>query len=119
MNIKNYINAKKDLELVKINIETLNNKEKHLKDIKNSLKELELKLENNTKKIESKLKDLKGIEQELFYSILVEGINPTKAVDNVAFKNDKDPSTIWKNYYPKVKKILKEVGYYASENPVE
>lgn len=117
-NIKNYVNAKKELELVKLNIETLNSKEKYINEIRNNFKELEVELENSTKKMEDKLKELKGIEQELLYSILVQGLNPTKAVDSVAYKNDLDPSTIWKRYYPNVKEKLIEIKYFASEIPV-
>lgn len=117
-NIKNYVNAKKDLELVKLNIETLNSKEKYINEIRNDFNKLEYELENNIKAIEETLKDLQGIEYELFYNILVKGLNPTKAVDNVAYKNDLDSSTIWKRYYPKAKAKLIEIGYYSSEAPV-
>jgi len=68
-NIKNYVNAKKDLELVKLNIETLNSKEKYINEIRNDFNKLEFELENNIKAIEETLKDLQGIEYELFYNI--------------------------------------------------
>lgn len=118
-NIKSYVNTKKEMELVKVNLEAIDTKEKYLKDLKSCLNNLEIELEVLTKKMEEKLKELEGIEQELLYAILVKGMNATKAVDNVAFKNDKDVSTIWKGYYPKVKEKLIEIGYYASENPVK
>jgi len=117
-NIKNYINTKKELELVKINLESLNDKEKYLVEFREYLKNVEQKLIVTAKEIEVKLRELDGIEQELLYNILVVGLNPTKAVDSVAYKNDKDPSTIWKGYYPKVKEKLIEVGYFSSEVPV-
>ena len=56
--------------------------------------------------IENNLKNLTGIEYKLYYEIAVKGTNITKAVEKVAFDEEKDVSTIWKNYYPKVKKIL-------------
>jgi len=56
--------------------------------------------------IDTNLKELQGIENKLYYNIIVTGLSPTKAVQKVSFDFDKDESTIWKNYYPKVKEKI-------------
>ncbi len=100
-NFKSYIETKKELELIKLNLEALTKKEKYI------LKEQEL--DNTLTKIENSLKNLKGIEKELLYELLIKGRKATRAVEIVAFKNDLDSSTIWKGYYPKVKKIMQNL----------
>ena len=48
-----------------------------------------------------------------YYQIIVLGKNVTAAVDYVSFQCDKDVSTIWKSYYPNVKKKIKELNSLA------
>lgn len=60
------------------------------------------------------LSKMSGIEEQLFYEIAYNGISITKAVENVAEKNGKDTSTIWKNYYNKIKKEIKKLRIYHS-----
>lgn len=107
--IKGYINIKEELEIIKLNLNALNLKEEYLKKEESELKKLASALEITLINIETKLKELKGIEKELLYEIVVKGKNVTRAVDVVAFAYDMDVSNIWKNYYPKVKKILQEL----------
>ncbi len=107
--INNYNNTKKELELVKVSIEAINKKEELLKVLKNDFIEAKSKLQEELLEMENKLKELRGIEHSLMYEIIVKGLNVTKAVDNVAFKYDMDPSNIWKNYYPKVKEKIKDL----------
>ena len=57
----------------------------------------------------AKLKELKGIEKELFNEVIVKGTNITRAVDKVAITYDVDVSTIWKNYYSKIKEDIKNL----------
>ncbi len=59
--------------------------------------------------MDSHFKELFGIENKLYYEILVKGLNVTKAVDKVSKDYDKEVSTIWKNYYPEVKKKIDEL----------
>ena len=70
---------------------------------------LEDQLEIYLNKMDASLKELNGIENKLYYEIIVKGINVTKAVDKVAFAHDKEISTVWKNYYPKVKKTIEKL----------
>ncbi len=108
--IKGYINTKIDLDIISLNIEAISLKEEYLQKEKQDLEKLAQELNKNLNNLETKLKELKGIEQELLYEIVVKGKNVTRAVDVVAFSYDMDASTIWKSYYPKVKKYLKELN---------
>lgn len=117
-NLKGYVNIKNDLDLIKLNINRIEEKEKTLKSEKDIYLDLENKYSFLLDKMEENLKSLVGIDRDLLYEILIKGINVTRAVDNIAFRYDMDPSTIWKNYYPKVKEKLKELDKYASEIPV-
>lgn len=117
-NIKGYVNIKTELDLVKLNIDALDKKENDLKKYKESLFILEKDLTDILNKMEEKLKELKGIEKELLYEIIVKGTNVTRAVDKIAFTYDMDSSSIWKNYYPNVKKSLEELNVYSSKRQV-
>lgn len=117
-NIKGYINVKTDIDLINLRLETLKEKEKQIMKEKESLIELKNKLDNFLLKIEDKLKEVKGIERELFYEIIVKGTNVTKAVDKVSFAYDLDTSTIWKNYYPKIKEDIKRIENEAKSSEI-
>ena len=56
--------------------------------------------------IKKDLSELKGIEYNLYTKIIVDGFNISKAIEKVAQEEEKDISTIWKNYYPKIKNKL-------------
>ena len=49
----------------------------------------------------------KEIENELYKMIVFEGANPSKAVETVSEMYGKSTSTIWKYYYSKIKKYLR------------
>ena len=55
------------------------------------------------KRIEYEIDNLKGIEYELFDLIAVKGYIPTRAVQKIANKFEKEEQTIWKVYYPRIK----------------
>ena len=61
---------------------------------------------NNMNDILSKMT---GLEYKLYYEIAVKGITISKAVENIADISGKDTSTIWKNYYNKIKKYVKKL----------
>jgi len=58
--------------------------------------------------IEYQLKELKGYEYDLYYKIAVLGLSITKAVENVAEKNNVSDMTIW-TYYNRIKKEVKKL----------
>lgn len=72
------------------------------------------RLESNIKKLKQclnymtkTLSSMQGIEYQLYYEIVYNNRPISKAVDIVASKNNKDTQTIWKNYYRKIKKYVK------------
>lgn len=66
-------------------------------------------LENYLNIMDTALSKMTGIEYSLYYEIVVNGFNITKAVDKVAETYDKDSQTIWKNHYKKIKKDIKKL----------
>lgn len=81
-----------------------------IEQIDNKIKEKELLIQKCKENL-SKL-SINSIEYRLYLKIL-NGLTPSKAIEEIAtenYINDKKPfasSKIWKNYYPKVKKIIK------------
>lgn len=65
--------------------------------------------------IKKDLSELKGIEYNLYSKIVVEGLNVSKAIEKVSLEEEKDISTIWKNYYPKIKKRLQLIEKISHE----
>lgn len=59
--------------------------------------------------MEQDLKSLNGIENKLYNEIVINGTKVSKAIDKIAFEENKDISTLWKNYYPKVKKKIDDL----------
>lgn len=117
-NIKAYVNIKTEYDLINLRIKVLEEKEKQLLKEKISLEELKVKLYDILNQIEEKLKELQGIERELFYEIIVKGTNVTRAVDKVSITYDVDPSTIWKYYYPKIKDVIKRIETEAKSSEI-
>lgn len=112
--IKNYLNTEKELNSIKLRLSLLELYEKKIKEEKISLEKLSQDLEKLLQRMDNHTKELSGIENELYYQIVVRKLNVTKAVDFVAYKENKDPSTIWKLYYPKVKKKINELNSILS-----
>ena len=59
--------------------------------------------------VKKDLSELNGIEYNLYSKIVVDGLNISKAIEKVSIEEDKDVSTIWKNYYPKIKKKIQQI----------
>ena len=59
--------------------------------------------------MEHNLKVMKNIEYKLYYAIVVEGRGITGGIDHVSFEANKDVSTIWRVYYPKIEKEIKKL----------
>jgi|GEM_PF-1994550 len=114
--IKNYNETKNELELIKTRITLLEKNYEYFIDEKKALLEQEKNLKSCVTEMEQTLKKLSGIEYQLFYEIIVNQLNVTKAIDKVSVSVDKDPSTLWKYYYPKIKP---EIMKFASENQVQ
>jgi hypothetical protein len=89
-------------ELTKINPVTNMSLDQEITDARNKRNTLSYYL----KRMEYNLETTTGIENELFYKIVVKGYNPTKAVEIIAEKYKREPITIWKYHYPKIKKEI-------------
>lgn len=61
-----------------------------------------------------------GIEYALYHEIVVKGVRISRAVSNIAERYNRDDQTIWKYYYPKIKKDIKNLKRYSEStvNPV-
>lgn len=70
------------------------------------------KLQSYMNSMNDSLSKMKGIEYQLYYEIVVKGVNVTKAVENIADKNNKDTSVIWKKYYKKIKKDVNKISRF-------
>lgn len=103
----NYIDTKNEIDIAILRLKSLEEKELSLVKEKETLTNYINKLNAYLKSMENNLRNLTGITNKLYYQIVVNGLNVTKAVDIVARDEDKDVSTIWKNYYPKIKDMIK------------
>lgn len=72
------------------------------------------KLQSYLSDMESTLSKTSGIEYSLYYEIVVNGLNISKAVERVARDYDKDTQTIWKHHYKKIKRDVKKVIKYSA-----
>lgn len=54
------------------------------------------------------LSKMKGLEYQLFYEIVYNGVNVTKAVENISSKYNTDVSTVWR-VYKRIKKYVKKL----------
>ena len=67
------------------------------------------KLKRYVSDMNETLSKMTGIEYALYYEIVVKGINPSRAVSNVAERYNKDDHTIWKYHYNKIKNDVKNL----------
>lgn len=120
--IDNYQNTKCELDLIEKRLNLISQYEKILVEEKNRLNELEVFHKKIITKMEEDLLDLSGVENKLYCEIVLKGINVTKAIDKIAYEEDLDVSTLWKNYYPKIKRkindlnLVKETKNFDREN---
>lgn len=71
------------------------------------------KLNDSKRRIEYQLSQLVGIEHRLFFKV-INGVNISRAVEEVVSENccnnikPQDERSIWKNYYPNIKKEIEQ-----------
>ena len=106
MVMRNYANTVHELNFLKKRLSLIDEYEKTLKSIKEKICHLISSNQNVVDQMEKDIKKLSVIENKLYYEIVINGTNVTKAVDKVSQDEFIDISTIWKNYYPKVKKEI-------------
>ena len=102
--------------MINLRLKIIDENESLLKKEKEDLTNFSLYLSCALSDMQNVYKNFEGIENSLFYEIIFKGLNVTKAVDKVSFKYDKDPSTLWKNYYPKVKQSIEELTIQINNN---
>lgn len=89
-------------ELTNTDTETGKSLEQEIEDQRNTVQELEYYL----KVMDESLKNLSGIEYELYYEIVKNKLPITKAVVKIADKYNRDDSTIWRIYHKTIKKDI-------------
>lgn len=107
--IDSYQNTKCELDLIQERLNLISQYEKILIEEKNKLNELEIFHKKIITKMEENLLNLSGVENKLYCEIVLKGTNVTKAIDKIAYDENLDISTLWKNYYPKVKKKINDL----------
>ena len=115
-----YQNTKHELNLYKKRLDMLLKYELQLtkeKEILDNTINSQIELLNQ---MEKDLENLNGIENRLYFEIVVKGISVSKAIEKISFEEGKDVSTLWKNYYPKVKKQIEKLNFkMLSSKPLE
>lgn len=104
--LNNYSNTVYELNVLKRRLNLILNYENEIALEKNRLINLIDNEQKVIKQMEKDLQKLNGIENKLYYEIVINGNNVTKAIEKVASNEFIDISTLWKNYYPKVKKQI-------------
>ena len=99
----NYVNTKIELNYLLEKLELVNQYAEKLENEKNDIICLINSYKELIQKIEHDLQNLSGIENKLYREIVINNLNVSKAIEKVAFEENKDVSTLWKNYYPNVK----------------
>ena len=102
-------NVSNDSSVVAFIYEYEDKKQKNGLSIKEEITALELtvnSLKTSLDKMERALREMEGIEYQLFYLIKVEGKKPKKAVYLVTESSGMSEATIWR-YYAKMKESLK------------
>lgn len=74
------------------------------------------KLQGYINDMNESLSKMSGLEYRLYYEIVVKGVNISKAVGNIAEETGKDTSTIWNNYYKKIKKDVRKIANFGYNN---
>lgn len=59
------------------------------------------------------LKKYNGIERDLYYEIVINGVNTSRAVSKIAERYGKEEQTIWKYHYRKIKENVKKLKKYS------
>lgn len=112
-----YNNIILEVRTIKQRIELINQYEEILSLEKKKLNELSKLQIQKIKQIKKDVNELTGIENKLYKEIVINGTNISKAIEKVAEEEDKDVSTIWKNYYPKIKYKIEQL--YETKKEVE
>lgn len=116
--IKCIKNVEQELKVIQSELERELSKQNQNEERISALTKSKNELQNYIEKYKKILANLDDVEARIYYKIVYEGINPTKAIDIIAeenYLNDKKPTSsghIFRKIYPKIKKeIEKSVKY--------
>ena len=112
-----YNNVILEVNIIKQKIELIGQYEETLMLQKKNLNKLFQSQIKMIDQMEKNINELTGIENKLYKEIVIKGMNISKAIEKVAEEENKDVSTLWKNYYPKVKKKMEQL--YEIKKEVE
>lgn len=115
----NYQNTKYELEVFKKRLNLVLKYEKLVSEEKSELNEIICLQTRLLSQMGKDLQMLDGIENKLYSEIVIKGMKISKAIDKIAFEEEKDISTLWKNYYPKVKKRIDELYLIMDNDDLE
>lgn len=107
--LDNYRSLVLETNILSERLNTIIEYEKSLKTEKKLISNMIKNNENSIKKIEDNMCELKDIETKLYYEIVINGMGISKAIEKVAEETNKDVSTLWKNYYPNVKRKIQDI----------
>ncbi len=107
MNWLNYYQQMKyEVDILEVRLKMIKQYEQNL-EVEKSQIENTIYIQNKLlKKIEMSLNTSQRIEFKLLKEIVMDGLSVTKAIEKVAYEEEKDVSTLWKYYYPKVKEKI-------------
>lgn len=107
MNIfNNYHNTILELDCLKKRLNLILIYQKQYKEEEKQLREVITFQEKILLQIEHNVNELKGIQNKLFREIVINGTKVSSAIEKIASEENKDVSTLWKNYYPEVKQKI-------------
>ena len=92
-------------ELTRINEETGKSLDQEISEQRNELN----KLEYYIRLMENTIKELKGMEAELYRFIVFENMKISKAIEKTAEKNYVDDRTIWRIYHKTIKEHINKL----------
>ena len=112
--IDNYINTKVELNSLQERLKLLTQYEKNILAEKELINRTISQYNKVIKKMEEDICSLSGIENKLYKEIVINGTSVSKAIEKVSEEENKDVSTLWKNYYRNVKKEIEKLSKYKN-----
>lgn len=101
-----YFNTRIELNNLKNRMNLILKYEQEYRQEKAKLRKIIEIQEKQLFQIEQDLSKMTGIQNRLYYEIVMNGLKITKAIEKIAEEEQMDISTIWKNYYPEVKEKI-------------
>lgn len=114
--IDNYINTKIELNSLINRLELITQQEKDILVEKDMINKAISHYTKIIKIMEEDICNLSGIENKLYKEIVINGTTVSKSIEKISIEENKDVSTLWKNYYPNVKKKIEKLSNIKNLN---